>query len=73
MVKYNWSHAALSPDSQYAACGSMAGPVLVWDTRSHEVVTTLTGHEAPVSCTAWSMDGRRVATCDGNGMLIIWQ
>jgi WD40 repeat protein len=66
----------LSPDGTRLATASADGTVKIWDTRTDQVLTTLESHQGlgPWSV-AFSADGRRLATGDGNGnasVMRIW-
>ncbi|OQR96853.1 hypothetical protein ACHHYP_13212 [Achlya hypogyna] len=71
---FNWSKASLTPNGAYIAAGSTSGAVLVWDARTQrlwrEMKDTHTG--AVVGC-MWSPDGRKLASCDKNGCLVLWE
>jgi WD40 repeat protein len=54
---------ALAPGGRYlAAVDEQVGTIRLWDTATGRVVATLTGHDGPVECLAFSPDGRRLAS-----------
>src|SRR5579883_353175 len=63
--------ATYSPDGQRLATCSMDGTVKIWDTATYKVLRTIKGNDdlllalappIPVLCTAFSPDGRSIAT-----------
>mmetsp|Transcript_7337 Transcript_7337/g.20708 ORF Transcript_7337/g.20708 Transcript_7337/m.20708 type:complete len:592 (-) Transcript_7337:106-1881(-) len=69
--------ACLSPDDKYAACGLAEGGVCVWDTTSGAIQPTLhspQGHHsgAQILSSAWSPEGKHLATCDRQGVVVLW-
>lgn len=72
-VPYLWSRARFSPEASLLTAGSGDGSVLVWNAYSNKVAATLREHSVAVSCVDWSPDGRKVASCDVSGTLVIWQ
>ncbi|KIK96687.1 hypothetical protein PAXRUDRAFT_825708 [Paxillus rubicundulus Ve08.2h10] len=63
---------AFSPDSGRLASGSTDQTVIVWNTTTGErLLGPLIGHAAPsVWCVAFSPDGDKIASCDGDDMRI---
>lgn len=67
---------ALSPDGKFAA--TSAGyrgkdrSVHVWRVADGEEVMELEGHGEAVSAIAWSSDGERLLSADGEGVMILW-
>lgn len=62
--------------SRLAACGS-ADAVMIWDTTSFTVTTTLTiqvskDHESGVASIAWSPDDSLIVTCSRDNFARIW-
>jgi RNA polymerase sigma factor (sigma-70 family) len=48
-------------------------PVTLWNVSEKEPsATLLTGHEHPVTCVAWSKDGKAMASGDAKGHVILW-
>ena len=69
-----WSAAACccSPDATLVTAGSGDGSVFVWQLHNGKLAATLKEHAAAVSCVDWSADGRKVASCDVAGSLVVW-
>jgi len=68
-----WS-AAFSPDGSIVLAGGKDGILRLGKTNSSEVLVPLLGHEAqsPISCVAFSSDGRRAVTGSIDRTLIVW-
>lgn len=54
--------AKFSNDGQLITCGSNDGSLYLWDTNSAKVEKILTGHNAPISASCWSPDGKRMVS-----------
>jgi len=63
---------AYTPDSHYLVSGSFDHTARVWDARSGDLVTTLTGTESEVYNIAVSADGKRVGAWFYDGVQQIW-
>ena len=48
------------------------GDIIIWDVITEQSVMTLTGHEQPPQETTFSSDGRRLASVDPDGTVIVW-
>jgi WD40 repeat protein/serine/threonine protein kinase len=57
---------AFSPDGRLLAMASEDGQVQLWETSSGKEWASLPGEHADVSCLAFSPDGKRLATNNGN-------
>eukprot|EP00026_Physarum_polycephalum_P006127 Phypoly_transcript_06168.p1 GENE.Phypoly_transcript_06168~~Phypoly_transcript_06168.p1 ORF type:complete len:595 (+),score=94.28 Phypoly_transcript_06168:102-1787(+) len=70
----NWTRACLSPDSRYAAAGSMDGSVIVWNTLNGKVEKTISkAHESAVSACAWNpMGAQFVSAGEKDKTIILW-
>ncbi|TMW55517.1 hypothetical protein Poli38472_010399 [Pythium oligandrum] len=71
---FDWCKASLSPDGAYAAAGSSSGNIFLWNTISGKVEKELSmGHQGAVASCVWRPDGEGVASCDKNGVLVLWE
>jgi len=52
--------------------GSADHSLWLWNYLTGEVIKVLVGHEAPVSCGAFSSDGKRICTASEDGTLFVW-
>jgi WD40 repeat protein len=68
--------AVFSPDGSVLAAGSSGFEhdyaVRLWDPATGEILRTLEGHANDVKDLAFSPDGRLLATCDWDGVTILW-
>ncbi|MEQ1709380.1 MAG: TIR domain-containing protein [Terricaulis sp.] len=64
--------ASISADSRLLITATRGHDANVWFTSSHELMVTLRGHSAPITASAFSSDGTRVATGDRTGVVRIW-
>jgi WD40 repeat protein len=53
---------AFSPDGRYAAASGWDRSLRVWDAASGREMFSILGHSGPVTCFAYSPDGRRLVT-----------
>lgn len=60
-----------SPDGKLLATGGEDRTVHIWDAGTHRAVQSLTGFGKGVADVAYSVDGRRLAACDGQ-LLQVW-
>ncbi|KAH7472407.1 Protein tipD [Phytophthora ramorum] len=74
---FDWAQASLSPDGHYALAGAASGVVFIWNTRTGKLEKQLkpgpTGHHGAVACCVWRPDGQGVASCDKNGVVVLWE
>ncbi|KAG7394403.1 hypothetical protein PHYBOEH_005210 [Phytophthora boehmeriae] len=74
---FDWGQASLSPDGRYALAGGASGVLFIWNTRTGKLETQLkpgpTGHHGAVACCVWRPDGQGVASCDKNGVVVLWE
>jgi WD40 repeat protein len=56
---------AYSPDGKLLASGTDRQTLLLWDTKTREVIRQLEGHKERVSALAFSPDGKRLASAGG--------
>ncbi|KAE9356116.1 hypothetical protein PF008_g3749 [Phytophthora fragariae] len=74
---FDWSQASLSPDGRYALAGGASGVLFLWNARTGKLEKQLksgpTGHHGAVACCVWRPDGQGVASCDKNGVVVLWE
>lgn len=68
---------ALSPDGRLAATAAArlfdeANQVDLWDADSGKFLGALRGMKYPIQCLAFSHDGRKIAACAEDGVVLIW-
>jgi Tol biopolymer transport system component len=63
---------AWSPDGASLASGSSDQTIKVWNTKTGECVSTLTGHTHEVMSVAWNNDGTKLATGSHDKTTKIW-
>jgi len=70
----NWTRACLSPDSRYAAAGSMDGSIIIWNTLNGKTEKTISkAHESAISACAWNTMGAQFASAgEKDKTLILW-
>lgn len=67
------NHITFSPDARFFASASFDKKGKVWNGRSGDFVTTLTGHVGAVYQVAWSSDGRYLATVSKDSTAKLWE
>ncbi|KAI9988236.1 hypothetical protein PInf_021630 [Phytophthora infestans] len=74
---FDWGQASLSPDGRYALAGGASGVLFIWSARTGKLERQLkpgpTGHHGAVACCVWRPDGQGVASCDKNGVVVLWE
>ena len=65
--------AAFSPDGRQVVTAATDGLVRVWDLAKRAVVSTLSGHQGPVSSAQFSPDGRRIVSASDDGTARLWE
>ncbi|CAH0479825.1 unnamed protein product [Peronospora belbahrii] len=73
---FDWSQASLSPDGRYALSGGASGILFIWNACTGKLEKQLqpgsTGHHGAIACCVWRPDGQGVASCDKNGVVMLW-
>lgn len=67
------SALAVSPDGAWIVTGSDGNEVKVWNAHTGDLVTTLSGHQGPITAVQFSSDGRQLATGDDQGLGRLWK
>lgn len=63
---------AWHPNSNVLAIGEDDGTIILWNANTNEEITTLTGHNGPVTSLAWNSDGTQLASGGEDGTIRIW-
>ena len=63
---------AFSPDGKTLVCGSMDGPIRLWDLNNGKLIRRLNGHKSFVNSIVFSRDGKFVATGSDDGSILVW-
>ncbi len=77
------SNVAFSPDGRMLVTGSCAqlgksgvlcqkGKIEIWDTSSHQLIVSMSGHTDLVNAVAFSPDGKLLASASLEGTIILW-
>jgi WD40 repeat protein len=65
---------AYSPDGRWLAVVNADEDIVVLlDADTHQTAAQFRGHEGPIRFVAFSLDGRRLATCSGDRTVRVWQ
>jgi hypothetical protein len=63
---------ACHPEGRSLALAGADRLVRLWDVQANALIGPLSGHEAGVSCLAYSRDGGLLASGDNNGAICLW-
>jgi WD40 repeat protein len=63
---------AFSPDGKRLAAVTFQSAVFLWDAATGERLTTLAGHDRPVTALTFSRDGRKLFSYGEDGKLLSW-
>eukprot|EP00455_Lapot_gusevi_P038712 TRINITY_DN433_c0_g1_i1.p1 TRINITY_DN433_c0_g1~~TRINITY_DN433_c0_g1_i1.p1 ORF type:complete len:460 (-),score=46.96 TRINITY_DN433_c0_g1_i1:31-1410(-) len=72
----NWNRASFSPDAKYIMAGSNSGAICVWNTDTGRLekstVAAESSHIKPITSSTWNRSGSQIATCDTDGVVVLW-
>ena len=73
--KRNITCMDMSPKGRMVATGEdeIYSDVIVWDYNRKSVLYTLSEHDGGITCLAFSLDERLLATCGKDKRMIIWE
>lgn len=63
---------AFSPDGKTLVCGSMDGPIRLWDLNNGKLTKRLNGHKSFVNSIVFSRDGKFLASGSDDGSILVW-
>jgi WD40 repeat protein/serine/threonine protein kinase len=63
---------AFSPDGKRVALGAHDGTIRVWDTQSHALLGTASGHSDQINTLVFARDGERFVTASDDRTAIVW-
>ena len=64
--------AKMHPSKPYLLCTGSTNSQMVYNTETNNLMFSFEGHKTPITCCAWSHNGKTFATADSDGMVIIW-
>ena len=69
----NAVHVAASPQGDWLAIETVEHVIEIWDAFGKAKRVSLQGHAAPLTALSWSSDGEKLASCDAQGQVVLWQ
>ena len=69
---HNSKVLVFSPDNGVLVNGGISGEIQLWDVRTGNKLTTLTGHTAQVETLKFSPDGKTIASTGADGTILLW-
>jgi len=66
------SSLAYSPDNQFIAIGDRNSNIHLWRLEPAQPVTTLVGHQGPISDLDFSLDGQKLASASEDSHVYLW-
>ena len=62
----------LHPSKPYVLCTGSQNNEMIYSAASNSLLFSFEGHKAPIKCCAWSPNGKKIASADEDGTVIIW-
>ncbi len=71
-IPHNSNVLVFSPDNDVLVNGRVSGEIQLWDVRTGNKLTTLTGHTAHIETLKFSADGKTVVSTGADGTILLW-
>ena len=65
--------SSISPDGEKAATGGGDDHAYVWDVKTGEILSSLSGHKDSIVQVHFSSDGSLLASADMSGLIQVWK
>ena len=64
--------AKIHPSKPYLLCSGSNNSEMIYNTVTNNLMFTFEGHTAPITTCCWSHNGKKFATADASGLVIVW-